>query len=115
MALVDAIPSNLCCNGGVETNRKCAACDLGEHRFSDKSMTNILSPSDVTDKHRAVLDASEEMGVKVHFPKKTANIRELANRLWGVDPTDEKVELGAFELGAFPGAIVQLHTSSHKH
>ena len=75
-------------NWGVTTTKqKCYVPDIGEHWFSEKSITNILSLSDIADKYRVTLDTDEEKAFKVHFPKKIVKFKQLSNRLYGLLPS----------------------------
>ena len=76
-------------NGGMTTTKqKCFIPDIGEHWFSENSITNILSLSDIADKHRVTLDTDEEKAFKVHFPRKIVKFKQLSNRLYGLLPSD---------------------------
>ena len=58
-------------NGGVTvTKQKCYIPDIGEHWFSEKSITNTLSLSDIADGHKFTLETDEEKAFRVHFPRK---------------------------------------------
>ena len=57
------------------TKQKCYVPDIGEHWFSDKSITNMLSLSDISDEHRIALDTDEEKAFKIHFPKKIVKFK----------------------------------------
>ena len=76
-------------NGGVTTTKqKCYVPDIGEHWFSEKSITNILSLSDIADKYRVTLDTDEEKAFRVHFPRKIVRFKQLSNNSHGLMPSD---------------------------
>ena len=76
-------------NGGSTiVKQKCYIHDIGKHLFSAKSMTNILSLSDIADKHKVTLDTSEEKSFRVHYPRKIVKFKQFSDRLHGLIPSD---------------------------
>ena len=62
--------------------------DVGEHWFSENSITNVLSLSDVADKYRVTLDTDDEKAFKVYFSRKIIKFKQLSNRSCGLMPSD---------------------------
>ena len=76
-------------NGGVTaTTQKFYIPDIREHWFSENSITNILSLSDIVDKYCVTLDANEEKAFKVYFPRKIVKFKQLSDCLYGLLPSD---------------------------
>ena len=76
-------------NGDTTTTKqKYFIPDVGEHWFSENILTNILSLSDVADKHRVTLDTDEEKAFKVYFPREIVKLKQLNNRSYGLLPSD---------------------------
>ena len=73
-------------DGRLACTKRCEAPCLGEHLRDSNSITNIISLSDATDKHKVTMGTEKEKAMVVHFSNKIVKFAQLSNRLWGLIP-----------------------------
>ena len=80
-------PLQLATNGGLLTVNHCADLpDYGEVWFSEKSMTNIFSMAEVSDKVPITFDSKVKDTYIVKFPAKTVKFKRTTNNLYVFNP-----------------------------
>ena len=57
--------------------QQCKLHFLGTHWFNNKSMTNIISLTDITKKSRVTMDSQKEKALVAHMDKKTVKFEQM--------------------------------------